>query len=116
MHRAFIHAAPASPEAALNAIERVLASSARDRLLEPDEHRRDLSQLLVHLAHDPRLFGRAIEVLVAFALADRDPRDELKARSHLLERFWPILSFTLADQDTSLVSIDRLQVARNSVV
>src|SRR3546814_8121476 len=28
MHRAFIHAAPASPEAALNAIERVLASSA----------------------------------------------------------------------------------------
>ena len=110
MHRAFIHAAPASPEAALTAIERALASDERDRLLEPDEHRRDLSQLLVHLAHDPRLFGRAIEVLIAFTLADGDTRDELKARSHLLERFWPILSFTLADQETRLLSIDRMLV------
>ncbi|HUE79128.1 MAG TPA: hypothetical protein VMN38_05810 [Sphingomicrobium sp.] len=108
MHRAFIHAAPASPEAGLSAIERALASSDRNRLLKPDEHRRDLSQLLVHLAHEPHLFGRAIDVLIAFTLADRDTRDELKARSHLLERFWPILSFTLADQDTRLVSIDRM--------
>lgn len=108
MHRAFIHAAPASPEGALSAIERALAGSARARLLEPDEQRRDLSQLLVHLAHEPRLFVRAISVLLAFTLADRDTREELQARSHLLQRFWPILSFTLADQDTRLVSLDRM--------
>ncbi|MEI9412007.1 hypothetical protein [Mesorhizobium salmacidum] len=107
-HRAFIHAAAAAPEAALTAIERALRSDDRDRLLEPDERRRDLSQLLVHIAYEPRLFGRAIDVLTAFTLADRDTRDELKARPHLLERFWPILSITLADQDTRLSRIDRM--------
>ncbi len=110
LHRAFIHAAPASPEAALSAIERALAAGARARLLEPDEQRRDLSQLLVHLAYEPRLFVRAIAVLLAFTLADRDTREELQARSHLLQRFWPILSFTLADQDTRLVSLDRMLI------
>ncbi|RWN09481.1 MAG: hypothetical protein EOR94_29750 [Mesorhizobium sp.] len=108
MHRAFIHAAPAAPEAALSAIERALTSGDRDRLLEPDEHRRDLSQLLVHIAYEPRLFGRVMDVLTTLTLADRDTRDELKARPHLLERFWPILSLTLADQDTRLSRIDRM--------
>ncbi|TGQ04886.1 MULTISPECIES: hypothetical protein [unclassified Mesorhizobium] len=108
MHRAFIQAAPAAPEAALGAIERALASGDRDRLLVPNEHRRDLCQLLVHLAHEQRLFGRAIDVLIDFTLADRDTRDEFKARPHLLERFWPILSLTLADQDTRLLRIDRM--------
>lgn len=108
LHRAFTHAAPASPDAALSAIERALTSPDRARFLEPNEQRRDLSQLLVHLAHEPRLFVRAISVLIAFTLADRDTREELQARSHLLQRFWPILSFTLADQDTRLVSLDRM--------
>jgi hypothetical protein len=108
MHRAFVNAAPASPEAALAAIERALMAKDRDRLLVPNEGRRDLSQLLVHIAHEQRFFGRAIEVLIAFTLADGDTRDELKTRSLLLERFWPILSFTLADQATRLISIDRM--------
>lgn len=108
IHRAFIHAAPAAPEAALSAIERTLASGYRSQLLEPGAGRRDLTQLLVHLAHEKHLFGRAIDLLIVFTLADGDTGDEFKAAPHLLERFWPILSLTLADQDTRLVRIDRM--------
>lgn len=108
LHRAFIHAAPAAPEAALVAIERTLASGDRDRFIKPSDYRGELIRLLVHLAHERRLFGRAIDVLIAFTLADNDTRNDLNARSHLLERFWPILSFTLADQDTRLGSLDRM--------
>lgn len=109
LRRGFIHIAPGAPEAALAALERSLAGPMRDQLLDPgSEGRRYYPELLVHLAHDPDLFARAMEVLLAFALADSDARDERKATKHFLERFWPHLSFTLADQATRLEFIDRL--------
>jgi hypothetical protein len=107
-HRAFLNAAPASPNAALSAIERTLAGSDSALMLEPSERRRDLCQLLILIGHEERYFTRAIEGLLAFTLADRDTREELRGRSYLLERFWPVLSFTLADKDTRLLSIDRM--------
>jgi len=109
LRRGFIHLAPAAPDAALAAFERSLAGPQRDQLLDPrSEGRRYYPELLVHLAHEPALFARAMEVLLAFALADGDARDDHKATKHFLERFWTHLSFTLADQETRLDFIDRL--------
>lgn len=103
---AFVRLAPANPEAALAAIERELSGPNRDRLLTPDDRRRDYAQLLVLIAHDARLFQRVIAVLLEFTLADGEVRDELRARDQLLERFWPILSFTLATQAQRLPTVD----------
>ncbi|MFZ5707654.1 MAG: hypothetical protein ACOY5R_20535 [Pseudomonadota bacterium] len=109
LRRGFNHMAPAAPEAALASFERSLAGPKRDQLLDArSEGRRYYPELLVHLAHEPTLFARAMEVLLAFALTDGDARDDHKATKHLLERFWTHLSFTLADQETRLNFIDRL--------
>lgn len=109
LRRGFNHMAPAAPGAALTSFERSLAGPQRDQLLDPhSEGRRYYPELLVHLAHEPTLFARAMEVLLAFALADDDARDDHKASKHFLERFWTHLSFTLADQATRLDFIDRL--------
>jgi hypothetical protein len=109
LRQGFVKAAPAAPESALAAIERSLAGSGRQALTAAaDLARRDFTQLLVLIAHDAALFNRAVQALLAFALSDGDSREELKAKDHLLERFWPILSFTLADQETRLASIDDL--------
>jgi hypothetical protein len=105
---AFVRIAPGNPEGALAAIERELSGPHRDRLLTPDERRRDYAQLLVLIAHDARFFQRVIAVLVEFTLADGETRDELRARNQLLERFWPILSFTLATQQQRLPALDAL--------
>jgi hypothetical protein len=114
--RAFVRLAPANPEAALAAIERELAGPNRDRLLTPDERRRDYAQLLVLIAHDARFFQRVVAVLVEFTLADAEARDELRARSHLLERFWPILSFTLATQAQRLPALDAMLASADEKV
>jgi hypothetical protein len=108
LRHGFIKATPAAPEAALSALERSLAGPDRAALLAANEERKELTQLLVHLAHDASLFERSAEILIAFALEDGDVREELQARSYLLERFWPILSFTLANQEQRLAVIDRM--------
>lgn len=109
LRRGFIQLAPAAPEAALAAFERSLDGARREQLVDPQSQgRRDYPELLVHLAHEPALFARAMEVLLAFALVDEDAKDDRKATKHLLERFWPHLSFTLADQAMRLDFIDRL--------
>lgn len=107
-HRAFVQAAPVVPELALEAIERALAGLDRDLILVPDETRKALSSLVVLIGHDDQLFERAMEVLLQFTLADGDTRQELQARSYLLERFWPVLSFTMADPDTRFAVINRM--------
>lgn len=108
LHYGFIKAAPAAPEAALSALERSLVGPDRAALLAANEERKQLTQLLVHFAHDASLFARSAEILIAFTLEDGDVRDELRARSHLLERFWPILSYTLANQEQRMTVIDRM--------
>lgn len=109
LRRGFNHMAPSAPQAALAAFERSLAGPRRNELLDPrSEGRRYYPELIVHLAHEPALFARAMEVLLAFALADGDARDDHKATKHFLERFWTHLSCTMADQETRLDFIDRL--------
>ncbi|SMF61174.1 hypothetical protein [Allosphingosinicella indica] len=113
---AFVHIAPCNPESALAAIERELAGPDRDRLLIPDERRRDFTQLLVQIAHDARFFQRVLAVLTEFTLADGDVREELRARNHLLERFWPIFSFTHAKQAQRLSTLDEMLASKDDRV
>lgn len=109
MRRGFANMAPCASGATLAAFERALAGSQRSKLLAPDaEGRQDYVELLVHLAHDASHFARALEILLAFALEDGDESDSSSAKKHLLERFWPELSFTLADQPLRLEFIDRM--------
>lgn len=109
MWRAFIQAAPGAPDAALEAIERSLAGPNAKMLTgaEPAA-RREMAQLLVFIAHEPVLFGRAMEALLPFVLHDHAKGPDEQMQSLFLERFWPLLSFTLADGATRLGVIDRL--------
>lgn len=109
MLRGLIQLAPAAPEAVLAAFERSLGGPDRDSLLDPEAPgRREYPQLLVHIAHEPSLFARSMEVLLAFTLADGAAADDRQARKHLLERFWANLSFTLADDTARFAFADRL--------
>lgn len=109
LRRGFVLLAPAAPEAALAALERSLLGGHREALLDPSAlGRRDYLQLLVHIAHEPALFARCMQALLAFTLADGDAGDDRQARKHFLERFWVHLSFTLANDVQRLACIDRL--------
>lgn len=105
--RAFSKIAPASPEGALHAIERALVSSTPNPLINSAHRRRELAELLAHLAYDDGLFLRAMEALLKLALAEIGDRDT-QVRDLFLQRFWPALSRTLAKADTRLQMIDRL--------
>lgn len=107
--RGFVNIAPAAPEAALDVFERALRGPQRKSLLDPTATgHQDYCHVLVHLAHEQPLFSRALDILLTFATADGNLKDEPPARKHFLERFWFCLSFTKADQDTRLDVIDRL--------
>jgi len=106
---AFLNLAPAAPEAALAAIERTLAGPQRGAFLSPDRSdRREFAELLVHLAYGVDLFARAMNVLLAFVVAEPADAGNNSVRTHFLERFWIVLSFTLADLPMRAAFIDRL--------
>jgi hypothetical protein len=114
--KAFVAAAPAAPDAALAGIERALAGGNREALIDPAREGRDLlTQLLVMIAHDASLFGRAIGALSAFVIAD-DPKKHDSTRKLLLERFWALLSFTMAPLDVRLASIDAMIADPNPAI
>lgn len=107
--QAFFNAAPGAPEAALGAIERSLSGPDAGQLVASDNHDRgDFGELLAQIAHDPALFGRAMEALLPFVLDELGRSCNRPVMDNFLQRFWPGLSFTLADQPTRLRYIDRL--------
>lgn len=106
---AFFNLAPAAPDAALAALERTLTGPDRDAFVAADRSgRREFAELLVHLAYEPALFARAMDALLAFAITESMPAGNNSVHKHFLERFWIVLSFTLADLPTRAAYIDRL--------
>lgn len=117
-HWALAGAAPAAEEAALRVIENALAESNERILPGLGSDRYHYPRLLVHLAYEPHLFGRAMEALLALVLIDED--DELDAMMDetdphdrsidylFLQRFRPSFSNTLADLPIRLQFLDRL--------
>jgi hypothetical protein len=105
---AFFNVAPAAPSAALYAIERMLVSDRRDAVTSgATSDRTDFAALLVHLAHDPTLFARAMDALLAFVVIE-SRSDERTITDYFLKRFWIFGSATLAGPDIRLAYIDRL--------
>lgn len=103
--RAFVNIAPASPEAALTAIQRAADNPA---FMATRNHHREYADTLAHIAWDAALFSRAMATLRRFALAEPpDDRDKL-VRKLFLERFQAGLSFTMADGNARLSVIDAL--------
>ncbi|MDB5582320.1 MAG: hypothetical protein JWR80_7496 [Bradyrhizobium sp.] len=107
--RAFLKLAPAAPAAILCALERTVAGPNADAFIAPGHSgRRDYGELLVHVAYDQALFARAMNVLLAFVLAEGGDEGHHSLRALFLERFWIVLSFTQADAATRLAYIDAL--------
>lgn len=105
--RAFLNIAPSAPDAALGTLERALASEASASLLTTDHRRRDIADLLAHLAYDEDLFPRAMRALLKVALAD-GPERGATARDYFLQRFWPVFSWTLAKTEPRLAIADQM--------
>lgn len=102
--RAFCNLAPAAPEAALAAIERTLRGDADG--LTHDRQR--YAELLAHIAYEDALFARAMSAMLPLALADKAGSQTSNVQELFLERFWPVLSRTMATVDTRIAFIDRL--------
>jgi hypothetical protein len=102
--RAFRNLAPAAPEAALSAIEWALSNDA-DAL---DHDRCEYADLLAHIAYDDALFVRAMTAMLPLALAEQTNSRDAQVSGLFLERFWPLLSRTMATGDTRIAFVDRL--------
>jgi hypothetical protein len=107
--RAFLRAAPAAPDAALCALARALSGPNSGRIAggAPSE-RREIAHLLAFIAHDPSHFASAMEALMVLALYDHGDGPDSQMTEVFLERFWPVLSFTLASGTQRVAFIDRL--------
>ena len=66
----FKNIAPVSPEATLLAIERAVNGSEGAIAFRENAHHEVIVQLLRHLAYDPKLFERSINLIVRFALTE----------------------------------------------
>ena len=106
---AFLRIAPAAPDAALAAIQRALQGLDATRLLDPDDGRRkDLAGLLVKLAHGVERFAPAMIAVAELVIAEQPDGSRHSVRDHFLQRFWPMLSRTVADQELRHEFVDRL--------
>lgn len=106
--RAFHRIAPAAPEPALSAVERILASADPSPITGSNEDRQEFGRLLAHLAYDETLFVRAVKALVRLALAEQSAGSASSAQDYLLQRFWPGLAWTQARTARRLEAVDML--------
>jgi hypothetical protein len=103
--KAFAYLAPASPAAALAAIERALSGPNPDALTPSHPHRDDFGKLTRSLAYEPPLFARAIEVLAMMAQRAK-PDDTHKGWETFDELFWLVLSGTQASPAQRFAVVD----------
>jgi hypothetical protein len=103
--KAFAYLAPASPAAALAAIERALTGPNSNALAPQHPHRDDFGKLTRSLAYEPALFAAAIEVLAT--MAQRAKPDETEKGWEIFdELFWLVLSGTHASPAQRFAVID----------
>jgi hypothetical protein len=103
--KAFAYLAPASPGAALSAIERALSGPQAGALTSPHPHRDEFARLIRLLAYDPALFANAIEILAK--MAQRAKLDEAPHTWEMFdELFWIVLSGTQASPEQRFAVVD----------
>lgn len=110
--KAFCALAPAIPEQVLASIEQALAGPGRDAVLADVTSRRELSQLLAHIAYEQAFFERAMlaiaQIVCREAVEDRPFGNDRPARDTFRQKFQPSWAWTLATQDDRLRLIERL--------
>lgn len=109
----FAAVAPANPVSALVAIERAV----RDAAFVADEDAAvEVAQILAHIAYDPNVFVRAMTAMLPLALVEDHIKRGDAVRDCFLERFWPGLSWTMADGPIRFAFIDSLLNNPNDTV
>ena len=98
----FSNIAPVSPEETLLAIERTANNDEQnDFFTQRNIYYHNFINILCHLAYDPELFGRSVEILVRFPLSKN--RNEPNNPARILAIFFRImLSGTHAPAETRL--------------
>ncbi len=101
--------APVSPDATLAAIERAANEEGGDKFTSRENpHHTMFVRLLRHLAYDPDLFQRSIELIIRFSLTeDADERNN-SIRSVLQSLFYIKLSGTHASVEARAAIIQQL--------
>ncbi len=90
---AFLAAAPAAPEDALQAMERTLAGEQLERRVSVDNYGRGcFVRLAGKLAYEPELFDRAARIVAAFAIAEPKNHNNNAALSLFQSMFWIVCS------------------------
>lgn len=93
----FRNIAPVSPEKALENMERTaIGDEGRRFTSRENTHYYDFVELLRHLAYDPELFKRSVELMVRYALSEKPEENNNSTRSALKSLFFIHLSGTHA--------------------
>ena len=101
--------APVSPDKTLEAIERVANGSGGSVFTSRNNsHFSEFVRLLRHLAYDPALFDRSVELLYRFALSEDKNENNSSIRDVLKSLFYLKLSGTHATIDARVKVIEKL--------
>ena len=95
-----VNVAPVDPEGALEAIERAIEGAGAAAFLAPDNAARTrIVRLVRSIAYEPKYFGRCIDVLMAFALAEAPDNNMDATRDVISSLFSLYLSGTHASTE-----------------
>ncbi|OQW97495.1 MAG: hypothetical protein BWK74_06225 [Desulfobacteraceae bacterium A6] len=105
----FRNIAPVSPEKALEAIERAaIGDEGRRFTSRENNHYYEFVRLLWHLAYDPELFDRSVELMCRYALSERTDENKNSTRDILKSLFYIYLSGTHATVEARAKIIEEL--------
>ncbi|RPI78946.1 MAG: hypothetical protein EHM45_04725 [Desulfobacteraceae bacterium] len=105
----FRNIAPVAPEKALEAIERAAnGDEGRQFASRESSHYSEFVQLLWHLAYDPELFDRSVNLICRYALSEKSDENYNSTRDVLKSLFYIYLSGTHAPVEARAEIIEEL--------
>ncbi len=105
----FRNIAPVSPEKALEAIERAADGDEGRRFTSRENaHYYEFARLLWHLAYDPELFDRSVNLMCRYALSEKPEENYNSTRGVLSSLFYIYLSGTHASVEARAKIIEEL--------
>jgi hypothetical protein len=105
----FRNIAPVSPEKALEAIERAANGNEGSRFTSRENtHYYEFVGLLRHLAYDPELFDRSVNLMCRYALSEKPEENYNSTRDVLKSLFYIYLSGTHASVEARAMIIEEL--------
>jgi hypothetical protein len=110
----FNNIAPVSPEEALLVIERAANSDKENYFFINNIYYRNFVDILSHLAYDPELFRRSVEILIRFILLKNRNETNNPERDSLKSLFWITLSGTHAPAEARAKVIEDLSTSEDT--